>query len=289
MANILYSQPLIDKELPLLQKKVLQLKKRKIYPKLAILMVGNNPASVIYTQNKKKFCEQLGIECQILKLSSKCGQKDFVKFIKELVHHDNPLHGLIVQLPLPQTLQKINLTELIPPHLDVDGFGSYHIGKIFRNDIDSSTFIPCTPKGIIQLFNHYKIKLEGKNIVIIGRSLIVGKPLSLLMTNHNATVSLCHSKTNNLKEFTRRADIIVTALGISQFLKTDFLDPKNKRPIIIDVGINKDLKSKKVTGDADFENLLAHVEAITPVPGGIGPLTILSLIQNLLQAAEKGL
>ena len=207
----------------------------------------------------------------------------FQNIILELAQ-DQKVHGLLVQLPLPKHLHKIDLKELIPAEKDVDGFHYLNLGKLIASNT-SDSFIPCTPKGILQLLNYNHISLEGKHAVIIGRSLIVGKPLSVLLTNHNATVTLCHSYTQNLERLTKEADIIFVAIGIPNFLGKTYLS-NTKKQIIIDIGINT-RPDKKLCGDVNFNEIQNLVEAITPVPGGIGPLTILSLTQNLLLAAER--
>jgi len=284
MTTILKSQPVVEKSVDELRSKCTQLKEQGIIPSMKVILVGDNPASVIYTRNKKRFCEKFGAQCEIIKLDINIKADDFIKEVKGIADNEK-VHGCFVQLPLPQQLKEVDVPNLIPPHKDVDGFHQQNIAHLFYGDKGLGALIPCTPKGIVTLCDYYNISLEGKHVVIIGRSAIVGKPLSMLLTNHNATVSLCHSKTKDLKSLTKSADIIVTAIGHAKFLTKDFLSDSTKQTII-DVGMNHD-ESGKLCGDTDYKNILDSVEAITPVPGGVGPMTILSLAQNLLQAAKE--
>lgn len=285
-ATILKSAPIVKQSLHDLAKKCESLKEKGVTPTMKVILVGENPASIIYTRNKKKFMEKFGAECEIIKLPSSLSEEDFLERVEQVVSNKNN-HGCFVQLPLPEQLSHIDVGELINPSKDVDGFNKANIMDIYRGEKGDSALIPCTPKGIITLCDFYNIDLTSKKIVVIGRSLIVGKPLSLLLTNYNATVTLCHSKTENIQEHTGSADIIVTAIGSAKFLKRDHLS-KTKKQYIIDVGMNHD-EDGKLCGDVDFDNVKDHVAGITPVPGGVGPMTILSLAQNLLQAAEKRL
>ena len=255
--------------------------KRRNYT-LSVILVGNNPASLLYIKNKKAFCEEVGAEFELIHLDEDTTEQTFIEQI-EKVNTDKSITGLFVQLPVSKHLKHIDISNLVNPEKDVDGFHANSSLDLYRNT--EKSFIPCTPKGILNILNHYEISIPGKNIVIIGRSYIVGKPLSLLLSNRDATVTLCHSKTINLKEITKNADIIISAVGIPKYLDSNYLS-KAGNQILIDVGINKDVNNK-TCGDIDFENVKNHVAAITPVPGGIGPLTVNSLIENLILATEK--
>jgi methylenetetrahydrofolate dehydrogenase (NADP+)/methenyltetrahydrofolate cyclohydrolase len=198
------------------------------------------------------------------------------------MNNDTSVTGCFVQLPVPDHLQDINITELINPKKDVDGFHSKNIIALYNND---PNLVSCTPKGIVELLKFYHISIESKNITIIGRGFIVGKPLALLLQAHNATVTLCHSKTTDIKKYTRSADIIISAIGKPKFLTSDFLG-QNKDQIVIDVGINRD-EQNSLCGDVDYDEVVNKVQAITPVPGGVGPMTVYSLINNLIQATKN--
>ncbi len=284
MTQLLKAKPIRELEIEKLRSDCDQLKSKGIEPFLKILLVGNDPASQTYTRNKKKFCEKYGAKCEIINLDDKITKEEFVENIHKMTT-DKKVHGCFVQLPLPSHLQEIEIDKLIPSNKDVDGFHLENIGGLLAQD--PKALIPCTPKGIMTLLKHYNLEISGKNAVVIGRSLIVGKPIAALLTNAHATVTICHSKTKNMHEITKRADIIVVAIGKKNFLTKDYISDK-KEQVIIDVGINYD-KNGKLFGDVDFDAVKDGVAAITPVPGGIGPLTILSLSQNLLQAAKNQL
>lgn len=282
MTKLLIAKPIIDARIDELAKKCLQLKNQGLTPKMQVILVGENQASVLYVRNKKRLCEKVGADFVLKRLPSNVDRSTFLNTI-ELMNSDSSTTGCFVQLPVPKHLQDIDVTELITSDKDVDGFGANSIVGLYKNK--DQGFVPCTPKGILTLFKFYSIAIAEKNIVMIGRSPIVGRPLSLLLTNKNATVTLCHSHTNNLSQLTKNADIIITATGKSRYLTSDYLRD-DKSQIIIDVGICKD-DNGKTTGDVDFENVKDLVAAITPVPGGVGPLTVLSLIENLILATEK--
>ncbi|PIK14218.1 bifunctional 5,10-methylenetetrahydrofolate dehydrogenase/5,10-methenyltetrahydrofolate cyclohydrolase [Halobacteriovorax sp. JY17] len=283
---ILKSKPIVRKSLQILAEKSNSLREQGITPCMKVILVGDNPASLIYTRNKKRFMEKFGAECEIIKLPSELTEVDFLARVQSIVSDKNN-HGCFIQLPLPKQLAHIDVGELIEPSKDVDGFNKANIMNLYKGEKGERALIPCTPKGIITLCDYYNIELASKRVVVIGRSLIVGKPMSMLLTNHNATVTLCHSKTVNLEEHTKSADIIIVAIGSAKFLKKGHLSD-SKKQYIIDVGMNHD-EDGKLCGDVDFENVRDYVAGITPVPGGIGPMTILSLAQNLLQAAENRL
>ena len=203
------------------------------------------------------------------------------------INLDSNVHGCIIQLPLPKQLTHLDVGLLVSPEKDVDGFHPQNIYAVISNHIDNKHFVSCTPKGIITLLKESQIEIAGKKIAIIGRSMIVGKPLACLLTNNNATVTLCHSKTENIQAITKECDIIVSAVGIAKLVNESFLSNK-KNQVVIDVGMNTDTQGQ-LCGDVDFENIQDKVLAITPVPGGVGPMTIVSLAQNLLQASKNRL
>ena len=249
-------------------------------PCLAVVLVGNDPASKLYVNNKKKYCEEVGIKSSIIKLESNIKETDLIKKIKQL-NKDKNINGILVQLPLPKHINEFKIIESINPIKDVDGFNAYNKGLL---NIGKPFFIPCTPLGILKLLNEYKIDLKGKHAVIVGRSNIVGKPLLNLLLNHDATVSICHSNTKNLKEITQSADILIVSIGKPKFITSDFV---KKGAAVIDVGINKVENSNNFVGDVDFNKVKEKASFITPVPGGIGPLTITSLLDNTIKAFEK--
>lgn len=282
MSELLLSKPIVEKSLPELNKKCLSLKAQGLTPKMRVILVGENPASKLYIKNKKALCDKVGADFELIELPSDTLEENFLLEIKKM-NEDNLVTGCFVQLPVPKQLAHIDTVNLIHPDKDIDGFHSNSALALYRNT--EKSFIPCTPKGILKLCDYYNIALEGQQIVIIGRSYIVGKPLSLLLSNKNATVTLCHSKTQNLQKITQQADIIISARGEPRYLDQSYLK-KDKSQIIIDVGINKD-NNDTTCGDADFENIKDLVKAITPVPGGVGPLTVLSLIENLILSTQK--
>ena len=255
-----------------------ELKERGINPKFAAIMIGNDTASQIYIRNKSKACEEIGIEFEEYLLSENIEQKELIEKIKEL-NNRKDIHGILLQSPIPANLDINEAFRTIAPEKDVDGFNPLNIGKLCLNQ---DTFVSCTPFGIMKMFEAYGIELEGKDVTIIGRSNIVGKPLIQCCLNKNATLTVCHSKTKNLKEHTQNADIIIVAIGKSKFLKADMI---KEGAVVIDVGINRDSEGK-ITGDADFDNILSKASFITPVPGGVGPMTIAMLMNNIIKAAE---
>jgi len=273
----------IDLQKSIIHDLLKDISKIKTVPKLRIILVGNDPASMTYTANKKKFCEKINARCEILKLDSDVKEAPFLASIKESIN-DSSVHGCLIQLPLPKHLAHINLGNLLSPEKDVDGFHPSNIQMLYNGDIGDNCLLPCTPKGIVSLLKHYQITLPRKKITIIGRSIIVGRPLSLLLTNYDATVTLCHSKSQNIKQLTKASDIIITAIGIPNFLNEEFLNSR-KDQVLIDVGINQ--YKGNLCGDIDFLSVQDKVAAITPVPKAVGPMTIASLGQNLLQATKK--
>lgn len=256
-----------------------ELKEKGIKPKFAVIMVGNDKASQIYVKNKRKACERIGIECVECFLDENIQQKELIDKIKEL-NSDNTIHGILLQSPIPKHLNINEAFETISPKKDIDGFNPTNVGKLCLNQ---NTFVSCTPFGIIKLLDKYGIDLAGKKVTIIGRSNIVGKPLIQCFLNKNATVTICHSKTDDIKEHTKDADIVVVAIGKPKFLKENMV---KKNSVIIDVGINRD-DNGKIIGDVDFENVSKKSSYITPVPGGVGPMTIAMLMNNVIKAAEN--
>ena len=261
-----------------LKIKCYELKAKGINPKFAAIMVGNDNASQIYIRNKSKACEEIGIEFEEYLLSEKIEQKELIEKIKEL-NNRKDIHGILLQSPIPANLDINEAFRTIAPEKDVDGFNPLNIGKLCLNQ---DTFVSCTPYGIMKLFEAYGIELEGKDVTIVGRSNIVGKPLIQCCLRKNATVTVCHSKTKDLKKHTKDADVVIMAIGKSKFLKADMI---KEGAVVIDVGINRDSEGK-ITGDADFDNILSKASFITPVPGGVGPMTIAMLMNNIIKAAE---
>jgi methylenetetrahydrofolate dehydrogenase (NADP+)/methenyltetrahydrofolate cyclohydrolase len=286
MTQILSSAPIKKKITKELKSECKFLIENGIQPYLKVILVGNNPASLIYTASKKKYCERIGAKCDIIALDEKSDVKTFLEIISG-INQDTNVHGCIIQLPLPKQLSHLDVGRLILQEKDVDGFHPDNFYALISNQISNKNFISCTPKGIITLLKEHNLEFANKRIAILGRSMIVGKPLSYLFTNHNATVTLCHSKTPNIKEITKECDIIVSAVGIPHFVDASFISNK-KNQIIIDVGMNTDNRGE-LCGDVDFEKVKDLVLAITPVPGGVGPMTIISLAQNLLQASQNRL
>ncbi|EQC43414.1 bifunctional 5,10-methylenetetrahydrofolate dehydrogenase/5,10-methenyltetrahydrofolate cyclohydrolase [Bacteriovorax sp. Seq25_V] len=287
MTEILYAKPAIDAELEALKSRTAKIKQEHgVIPTLRVILVGNDPGSIIYTNSKKKFCEKIGADCEIIKLDESVEEKVFLSEVDKL-NKDMNVHAVLIQLPLPKHLSHIDTTNLVLPSKDVDGFHSENISRLYRNDKSETGLVPCTPKGILTLAKHYNFNFASKNVVIIGRSLIVGKPLSLLLTNLDATVTLAHSKTHNLKDLCLRADIIISACGKPKFLTSDYFRTDQSQ-IVIDVGINR-LPNGTVCGDCDFDSIKDQLSAITPVPKGVGPMTIFSVAQNLLHALENSL
>ncbi len=283
MAIIMNSREIREKVINNLTNRCKKLRDNNISPSLKVILVGNNQASIRYTKSKQKFCLEIGAECEVIKLEESISEEKFCQTVATVVN-DQTVHGCLIQLPLPRHLKNIDLPSIIPSSKDVDGFHYLNIGKLFYN---KDSLLPCTPKGIITCLKHYQIPIAGKHVVIIGRSHIVGRPLALMLINQNATVTICHSKTENLNMVTKTADIIISAIGKANFINKTHLN-LDKKQTLVDVGINQNTQGK-LCGDIDFKNVFPYVSAITPVPGGIGPMTIISLMQNLLQAAEKNI
>lgn len=262
-----------------LKDKVTELKKRGIFPKLAVIMVGEDGASKIYVKNKSKACEELGIEFEEFILPDTTTQKQLLKLIDNLNKRED-VDGILLQSPIPNHLDINEAFREISPEKDVDGFNPINVGKLV---LGQDTFISCTPFGIIKLLEQYNIEIEGKNAVVIGRSNIVGKPMLQCLLNKNATVTICHSKTRNLGEITKNADILVCALGKAKFIKRNMV---KQGAVVIDVGINRN-EEGKVCGDVDFDEVSKVASYITPVPGGVGPMTIAMLMNNIVKSANR--
>lgn len=256
-----------------------ELKKKNIKSKLAVIMVGEDPASKVYVRNKSRACEDVGIEYEEYLLGEKTTQKELIELIKKL-NNDKTVNGILLQSPIPSNLDINEAFRTILPEKDVDGFNPVNVGKLVLNQ---DTFVSCTPYGIMKMFEEYNIDLTGKNVVILGRSNIVGKPLIHCCLNKNATVTSCHSKTQNLAQKTKEADILISAIGKANFVTTDMV---KRDAVVIDVGINR-LENGKITGDVDFENVKENASYITPVPGGVGPMTIAMLMNNVIKATKR--
>ncbi len=260
-----------------LKQEVENLKKEGIIPKFAVILVGSDKASQIYVKNKNKASEELGIEYEEVLLGEETKMSELLEKIDEL-NNRNDIHGILLQSPIPKHLDINKAFKRILPSKDIDGFNPENVGKLCLNQ---DTFVSCTPYGIMKMFEAYNIPLEGKHAVIIGRSNIVGKPMALSLLNKNATVTICHSKTKNLKEITSNADILVSAIGKKHFVTADMV---KQGAVVIDVGINR--TEDGIFGDVDFENVKEKASYITPVPGGVGPMTVAMLMNNVVKSAK---
>jgi methylenetetrahydrofolate dehydrogenase (NADP+) / methenyltetrahydrofolate cyclohydrolase len=281
MMKLLDAKSIIERNIPNLQDRAQQLTSQGLVPSLSVVLVGNNQASRRYVNNKAKFCKRIGVVFNLIELPQDISKETFLDTVDK-INNDPSVTGCFVQLPVPKHLSNINITQLINPAKDVDGFHLNTINKLYLNELDG--IIPCTPKGIITLLNENNIKIEGMNVTIIGRSHIVGKPLSLLFQALNATVTLCHSRTKDLKKHTINADIIVAASGVPHIITADHVN-SNQSQVVIDVGMNQ--LDGKLVGDVYFAEVVEKVRAITPVPGGVGPMTVYSLMENLLLTTEN--
>jgi methylenetetrahydrofolate dehydrogenase (NADP+)/methenyltetrahydrofolate cyclohydrolase len=263
------------------RQKTIELKEQKgIIPGLAVVLVGEDPASTVYVGRKAKVCEEVGFLSREYKLAADTSEEKLLCIIREL-NNDNLIHGILVQLPLPRHISAEKIIETIDPHKDVDGFHPYNVGGLVTG---APLFVSCTPQGIMELIFRSGIELAGKEAVVVGRSNIVGKPVAFLLLAQNATVTMCHSKTKDLAGVTRRADVLIAAIGKPQMIKADMV---KDGAIVIDVGVNR-LENGKLTGDVAFDEVAAKASYITPVPGGVGPMTIAMLMKNTLNAAMAG-
>ena len=271
-----------------LKPRIFSLKEQGVIPGLCVVLVGDNPASKIYVRTKTKKLRSLGLVSKSILFSEDVDQETLINVIYDL-NNDTNYHGILIQLPLPDHINSQEIINAISPKKDVDGFHPENVGWL---SIGKPRYIPCTPKGIMKLFEYYDIDLNGKNIVVIGRSNIVGRPISVLTSLNkkgaNGTCTLCHSRTKNLENYTKNADIVISAIGIPNYLNAEMI---KKNSIIVDVGINRiDANNEKgytIVGDADWSSIIDKVSAITPVPGGVGPMTIAMLVENTIEAAEN--
>ena len=249
-----------------------------VTPGLAVVIVGDDLASRVYVNNKKKACELVGFRSEEYALPASTTQEELLDLVRTLNEKED-INGILVQLPLPKHLDDKAVIEAINPVKDVDAFHAVNVGKIMLGEYD---FLPCTPAGVMEMLHSYNIPVEGKECVVIGRSNIVGKPMGMLMLHENGTVTICHSRTKNLKEVCARADILVAAIGIPKFVKADMV---KEGAVVIDVGMDRD-ENGKLCGDVDFENVKEKCSFITPVPGGVGPMTIATLMKNTIKACR---
>ena len=254
------------------------LKAKGVTPGLAVILVGDDPASRVYVNNKKKACELVGFKSVEYALPATTTQEELLALVNEL-NERKDINGILCQLPLPKGLDDAAVIEAISPLKDVDAFHAVNVGKIMLGEFD---FLPCTPAGVMEMLHSYDITVEGKECVVIGRSNIVGKPMGMLLLYENGTVTICHSRTKNLKEVCQRADILVAAVGIPKFVKADMV---KDGAVVIDVGMDRD-ENGKLCGDVDFENVKDKCSYITPVPGGVGPMTISTLMKNTIKACK---
>ncbi|WP_407724776.1 bifunctional methylenetetrahydrofolate dehydrogenase/methenyltetrahydrofolate cyclohydrolase FolD [Ruminococcus sp. JL13D9] len=253
-------------------------KEHGVTPGLAVVIVGDDPASRVYVNNKKKACELVGFKSEEYALPAETTQEELLSLVDTLNNKDD-INGILVQLPLPKHLDDKSVIERISPKKDVDAFHAVNVGKIMLGEYD---FLPCTPAGVMEMLHQYEIPVEGKQCVVIGRSNIVGKPMGMLLLHENGTVTICHSRTKNLKEVCQRADILVAAVGRAKFVTADMV---KDGAVVIDVGMNRD-ENGKLCGDVDFENVKDKCSYITPVPGGVGPMTIATLMKNTIKACK---
>jgi methylenetetrahydrofolate dehydrogenase (NADP+)/methenyltetrahydrofolate cyclohydrolase len=279
MATIIDGKALAKKIRENLKEECDELKEQGINPKLAVIMVGDNPASKVYVRNKSKACNEIGIEYEEYLLEENITQQELNELIKKL-NDEKEVNGILLQSPVPEHLDINQAFKAISYRKDVDGFTPSSVGKLV---IGEDTFISCTPYGVMKMFEEYNIELTGKDVVIIGRSNIVGKPLAQCCLAKNATVTVCHSKTKDLEKHTKRADIIIAAIGKAKFVTKDMV---KEGAVVIDVGINR-TEEGKIIGDVDFENVEKVASYITPVPGGVGPMTIAMLMNNVIKAAKE--
>ena len=280
MSKIIDGKELAKKVRLELKDEVEKLKKDdNIHPKLAVIMVGSDPASQIYVRNKSKACDEIGIEFEEFLLDENTTQKELLDLIDRL-NENEKVNGILLQSPIPKNLDINEAFRRISPEKDVDGFNPVNVGKL---TLGQKGFVSCTPFGVIKMLEEYNINIEGKNAVVLGRSNIVGKPMSQCLLNKNATVTICHSKTKNINDITKNADIIVAAIGKKEFVKGDMV---KEGAVVIDVGINRG-EDGKLKGDVDFEEVSKKASYITPVPGGVGPMTIAMLMTNVVKAAKE--
>jgi methylenetetrahydrofolate dehydrogenase (NADP+)/methenyltetrahydrofolate cyclohydrolase len=275
--TILDGKKLSEKIKKEVKKEVEELKKEGIVPGLAVILVGNNPASQTYVRMKKSACEKVGMYSVVHEFPESISEKELLSTI-EMINNNPNIHGLLIQLPLPKHIDTTKILEAVMPEKDVDGFHPYNMGRLVEG-LDS--FAPCTPLGVMELFKEYNIDVKGKDVCVVGASNIVGKPMWALLVNAFATVDICHIETKDLASHTKRADIVIVGVGKVNLITADMV--KNGA-IVVDIGINK--VDGKIVGDVDFENVSKKASFITPVPGGVGPMTIAMLLKNTIKAAK---
>lgn len=278
MAVILDGKALASKIKEKIKVEVENLKKQGIHPKLAVIMVGNDPSSKIYVKNKSRDCEEVGIDYEEFLLDENITTDELLLLIERL-NNRKDINGILLQSPIPKHLNIDLAFSKISPIKDVDGFNPVNVGNLVLNQ---DTFISCTPYGVLKILEEYNIDIEGKNAVVIGRSNIVGKPMAMCLLHNNATVTVCHSKTNNLKEITKTADILICAIGKAKFVKKDMV---KEGAVVIDVGINRQ-EDGTLSGDVDFDEVSEIAGYITKVPGGVGPMTRAMLLENIVKATS---
>lgn len=279
MATIIDGKMLSLKLKEEMKGRIAQMKEKGIVPKLVVVLVGNDSASQVYVRNKHKSCGEVGIESEVITMPEETTQQELLEAVERL-NQDNSVDGILVQLPLPKQIDEKTVLRAIRPDKDVDGFHPVNVGLL---SIGDECFAPATPSGIVVMLKEYGIEIAGKHCVIVGRSNIVGKPMAALMLKENATVTVCHSKTNNLAEITRQADILIVATGCRNTVTADMV---KEGVVVIDVGMNRN-ELGKLCGDVDFENVKEKASFITPVPGGVGPMTITELLESTILAAKR--
>ncbi|MEI5910961.1 bifunctional methylenetetrahydrofolate dehydrogenase/methenyltetrahydrofolate cyclohydrolase FolD [Bacillus albus] len=279
VAVIIKGNEVAEKKRAQLTEEVVKLKEQGIVPGLAVILVGEDPASRSYVKGKEKGCEQVGIYSELIELPETITEERLLAEIDRL-NSDDRINGILVQLPLPKHIEEKAIIERISPEKDVDGFHPISVGRMMTGQ---DTFLPCTPHGIVELVKETNLDISGKHVVVIGRSNIVGKPVGQLFLNENATVTYCHSKTQNMKELTKLADILIVAVGRPKMITADYM---KEGAVVIDVGVNR-LETGKLCGDVDFDNVLDVVGYITPVPKGVGPMTITMLLHNTVESAKR--
>ena len=279
MATIMDGKALSLKLKEQMKQRIEQLKQQGINPKLVVVLVGDNSASQVSVRNKHKSCGEVGIESEVITMPEQTTQQELLEVVERL-NQDETVDGILVQLPLPKQIDEKTVLRSILPEKDVDGFHPVNVGLL---SIGDECFAPATPSGIIAMFQEYGINIAGKNCVVIGRSNIVGKPMAALLLKNNATVTICHSKTEDLASYTRRADVVIVATGRRHTLTADMV---KEGAVVVDVGMNRN-EQGKLCGDVDYEEVKEKASFITPVPGGVGPMTITELLENTIQAAQR--
>ena len=279
MATIMDGKALSLKLKEQMKQRIAQLKQQGINPKLVVVLVGDNSASQVYVRNKHKSCGEVGIESEVITMPEQTTPQELLEVVERL-NQDETVDGILVQLPLPKQIDEKTVLRSILPEKDVDGFHPVNVGLL---SIGDECFAPATPSGIIAMFQEYGIDIAGKNCVVIGRSNIVGKPMAALLLKNNATVTICHSKTEDLASYTRRADVVIVATGRRHTLTAEMV---KEGAVVVDVGMNRN-EQGKLCGDVDYEEVKEKASFITPVPGGVGPMTITELLENTIQAAQR--